>query len=76
MDEDEGYVEPDFDQILGSDPSDDDGEAWYDPEKERAKEKARQAKASNKKRRVDREEEDAPAQVDLEALALKALGRR
>lgn len=76
MDGDDGYIEPDYDHLLGSDPSDDEGEAWYDPEKERAKERARQAKATNKKRRVEREEEDAPPQVDLEALALKALGKR
>lgn len=75
-DEDDAHVEPSFDELLGSDPSDDDGEAWYNPEKERAKEKAKEAKASNKKRRVQREEEAMPAPVDLEALALKALGRR
>jgi hypothetical protein len=77
----DGYVSPSFDDLLGSDPSDDDGEAFYDPKKEAAKEAAKStASSSNKKRRVrrreDSEDEDMGPKVDLEALALKALARR
>ncbi|ORY70627.1 P-loop containing nucleoside triphosphate hydrolase protein [Leucosporidium creatinivorum] len=53
----DGYVSPSFDDLLGSDPSDDEGEAWYDPKKEAAKEAAAPkatASSSNKKRRVRR----------------------
>lgn len=77
----DGYVSPSFDDLLGSDPSDDEGEAWYDPKKEAAKEAAKPTtSSSNKKRRVKRREdsddEDMGPKVDLEALALKALARR
>jgi hypothetical protein len=67
MDDDDGYVSPTFD--LPSDDDDDDGALWYDPNKEKTS-------SSNKKRRTVVRDEDAPVEVDLEALALRALGKR
>lgn len=60
---DDGYQSPRFD--LSSDASDDDGAAFYNPNK---------AVKPKKKRRVDA---PAPvAEMDLEALALRAMGKR
>lgn len=67
--EDDGYVAPTFD--LPTDSEDDGEDRMFDPERDG------RPKAS-KKRRVGRGEEEVPEEVavDLEALALRALGRR
>lgn len=59
--EDDGYQSPVFD--LSSDDDEDLSERVYNPN------------AQKKKRRVE-EPEVAPAPIDLEALALRALGKR
>lgn len=60
--DDDGYVSPVFD--VSSDDSDDDGARMYDPNKA----------VSKKKRRT--EEAPKEAEIDLEALALRALSKR
>lgn len=64
-DEDDGYQSPTFD--LSSDDSDDDGATMYNPNK---------AMPSSKKKRRTEERTQTLPEFDLEAMALKALGKR
>ncbi|KAI5479785.1 ATP-dependent rna helicase dbp4 [Pseudohyphozyma bogoriensis] len=65
MSDDDGYVSPEFD--LPSDDEFDEDERVYNPKKEK----------SSKKRRVEFAEEEPKApEIDLEALALRAMGKR
>lgn len=60
--DDDGYVSPDFD-LSHLESSDDDGERMYNPNK------------VSKKHKKQRVEPTATAPIDLEALALRALGK-
>ncbi|KAM0750297.1 DEAD-domain-containing protein [Meredithblackwellia eburnea MCA 4105] len=68
MDEDDGYVSPEFD--LPSDSDFDESETVYNPNK------VKKDNSKSKRRRMDEDDEPAAPKIDLEALALRALGKK